>query len=51
MGSRIYRISEFLKLESAGGMVFDERLGIVIGSLLSGIAGYFILKKSLPGAS
>jgi NhaA family Na+:H+ antiporter len=27
-------------------MVFDERLGIIIGSLLSGIFGYFILKGS-----
>ncbi len=32
-------------------MVFDERLGIIVGSLLSGIVGYFILKNSLekPG--
>lgn len=28
--------------------VFDERLGIILGSLLSGITGFFILKKSLP---
>ena len=27
---------------------FDERLGIILGSLLSGIAGYFYLKKVLP---
>lgn len=29
-------------------LVFDERLGIVIGSLLSGIAGMLILRKYLP---
>mgnify|MGYP001826308340 CR=1 FL=1 len=29
-------------------MVFDERFGIVFGSLLSGIVGAFILHKSLP---
>ena len=37
-----------LAFEQTADMVFDERLGIVTGSLLSGIAGYFILKKSLP---
>ncbi|MFW2368417.1 MAG: Na+/H+ antiporter NhaA [Desulforhopalus sp.] len=31
-------------------LVFDERLGIVIGSLLSGIAGTLILRKYLPPA-
>ncbi len=29
-------------------LVFDERLGIIIGSLLSGILGILILKKFLP---
>ena len=29
-------------------MVFDERLGIVVGSLVSGVVGTLILKKSLP---
>lgn len=29
-------------------LVFDERLGIIIGSLLSGITGMVILKKYLP---
>ena len=29
-------------------LVFDERLGIVIGSLLSGTAGMLILRKYLP---
>lgn len=28
--------------------VFDERLGIVLGSLFSGLAGAWILKKTLP---
>ncbi|MDO9478767.1 MAG: Na+/H+ antiporter NhaA [Pseudohongiella sp.] len=28
--------------------LFDERLGILLGSLLSGIVGYVILRKSLP---
>jgi Na+:H+ antiporter, NhaA family len=29
-------------------LVFDERLGIIIGSLLSGVIGTLILKKCLP---
>lgn len=29
-------------------MIFDERLGIILGSLLSGIAGYIVLYFSLP---
>ena len=29
-------------------MIFDERLGIIIGSLLSGIVGTLILRKYLP---
>jgi NhaA family Na+:H+ antiporter len=31
-------------------LVFDERFGIVIGSLLSGITGTLILRKHLPPA-
>ena len=27
--------------------LFDERLGIIMGSIVSGIAGYFVLKFSL----
>ena len=27
---------------------FDERLGIIIGSLFSGVLGYLMLRKSLP---
>jgi len=34
--------------QSTVDLVFDERLGIILGSLLSGIAGFFILKKTLP---
>lgn len=30
-----------------GPAMFDERLGIILGSMLSGLWGYFILKKSL----
>ena len=29
-------------------MLFDERLGIIVGSLLSGILGYLVLRKVLP---
>jgi NhaA family Na+:H+ antiporter len=31
-------------------MVFDERLGIILGSLLSGIMGYIVLHMTLPKA-
>lgn len=31
---------------SAGNALFDERLGIILGSLASGIAGYLVLKKA-----
>lgn len=38
-----------LAFEDSGvNMVYDERLGILIGSILSGVLGYFILKTSLP---
>ena len=30
------------------GMVFDERLGIIVGSLLSGILGFLVLHLTLP---
>jgi Na+:H+ antiporter, NhaA family len=29
--------------------LFDERLGIIVGSLLSAVAGYLVLRKSLAG--
>lgn len=34
--------------QTAAELVFDERLGIIAGSLLSGIVGMLILKKALP---
>lgn len=33
---------------SSSQMVFDERLGIIIGSLVSGVVGTLILQKTLP---
>jgi NhaA family Na+:H+ antiporter len=30
---------------------FDERLGILLGSALSGIVGYIVLDRTLPKAS
>ena len=35
--------------ETGANLIIDERLGIVLGSLASGILGYFILLGSLPG--
>jgi NhaA family Na+:H+ antiporter len=36
-----------LAFEGSGAVIiFDERLGIIIGSLMSGILGYFVLRKS-----
>jgi NhaA family Na+:H+ antiporter len=29
-------------------LIFDERLGIIIGSLASGLVGYLVLRRSLP---
>ena len=34
--------------ETSVNLLFDERLGIIIGSLLAGITGYFVLNRSLP---
>lgn len=36
--------------ETGVNLLFDERLGIIIGSLASGVLGYFVLKASLPSA-
>jgi NhaA family Na+:H+ antiporter len=36
--------------EAAGSMAFDERLGIILGSLVSGILGYLVLRKTLQPA-
>lgn len=41
IGSLTFEANDFDKL-------FDERLGIIVGSLLSGIIGFVILKVSLP---
>ena len=34
--------------ETGVNLLFDERLGIILGSLVSGVIGYLILVKSLP---
>jgi len=34
--------------ETGVNLLFDERLGIVLGSLFSGLVGYFVLRSSLP---
>lgn len=44
IGSLAFEASEMDRL-------FDERLGILLGSLASGLFGYWILKKSLPTAN
>mgnify|MGYP003758944173 CR=1 FL=1 len=33
--------------ETGVDLIFDERLGIIVGSILSGIVGYLVLNKSL----
>lgn len=35
--------------ETGANLIIDERLGIILGSLASGVLGYFILLTSLPG--
>ena len=41
-----------LAFEEAGiDLLFDERLGIMAGSLLSGLLGYAILRLTLPAKS
>jgi len=34
--------------ETGVNRMFDERLGIILGSVLSGVVGYLVLSKSLP---
>jgi NhaA family Na+:H+ antiporter len=34
--------------ETGVNILFDERLGIIVGSILSGVTGYLILRVSLP---
>ena len=33
--------------ENGGSLLFDERLGIIIGSLASGVLGYLVLSATL----
>jgi len=41
-----------LAFEQTGiDLLFDERLGIILGSLVSGIVGYLVLRKSLRSSS
>jgi NhaA family Na+:H+ antiporter len=37
--------------EGGAGYSRADRLGIILGSLASGIVGYLILRRSLPGAT
>lgn len=37
--------------ETGVNLLFDERLGIIIGSLASGLVGFFVLNKYLPKTS
>jgi len=34
--------------ESGVNLLFDERLGIIVGSLISGLCGYLVLRLTLP---
>jgi len=34
--------------ETGVNLLFDERLGIIIGSLASGVVGFIVLNKYLP---
>lgn len=34
--------------ETGVNQLFDERLGIIVGSLMSGVLGYFLLRRALP---
>lgn len=34
--------------ETGVNLLFDERLGIIVGSLISGISGYIVLRMTLP---
>lgn len=44
MGSLVFE-------ESGINRLFDEGLGIIIGSVMSGVVGYLILRKSLALAN
>jgi NhaA family Na+:H+ antiporter len=43
-------ISSLAFEESGVNVIFDERLGIILGSLASGFVGYAVLRATLPGA-
>lgn len=36
--------------ETGVNRLFDERLGIIVGSILSGVAGYLLLRRAYPGS-
>jgi len=36
--------------ETGVNLMFDERLGIILGSLASGVLGYFVIRASLKSA-
>jgi Na+:H+ antiporter, NhaA family len=38
----------FENVEFDPGVIFDERIGIILGSVLSGIVGYLVLHTALP---
>lgn len=38
----------FENIELDPDIIFDERLGIILGSVLSGVVGFLVLHKSLP---
>lgn len=41
-----------LAFETSGvNMLFDERLGIIAGSLISGLGGYLVLRATLPATA
>lgn len=40
-----------LAFEEGVNTVFDERLGIIVGSLISGIGGYIVLRLALKGSA
>ncbi len=37
--------------ETGVNLLFDERIGILLGSLVSGFVGYFVLRASLPSTN
>jgi NhaA family Na+:H+ antiporter len=34
--------------ETGENLLFDERIGIICGSILSGVCGFFVLRSTLP---